>query len=89
MRNKISRVLRKTCVRREGTKGMVCVLIFAALFLSLVLFVYVVAALFFFGGLNTHAYLAFLYFLDYFLVLSLRRDLNKNSSNPVLIQDTS
>ena len=48
---------------------IVCILISAALFSSLVLFV-VVAALFVFGGLHfdlvldlTHAFLAFLYFL--------------------------
>ena len=62
---------------------MVCVLILAPLFSSLVLFVVVVAALFFFAGLQFDLAVCFMHaYIFSLFVLSLRRDLNKNSSNP-------
>ena len=62
---------------------IVCIIISAALFSSLVLFVVVVAAaLFVFGGLHFHLPLGFMHAYFNLFVLSLRRDLNKNSSNP-------
>ena len=62
---------------------IVCILISAALFSSLVLFVVVAAAaLFVFGGLHFDLVLGLTRAFLSLCVLSLRRDLNKNSSKP-------
>ncbi len=60
---------------------IICILISAALalFSNIVLFVFVVAALFFFGGLHFDLPLGFMHVYFSLFVLSLRRDLNKNS----------
>ncbi len=61
---------------------IVCILISAALFSSLVLFVVVAVALFVFGGLHFDLVLGLTRAFLSLFVLSLRRDLNKNSSKP-------
>ncbi len=62
---------------------IVCILIFRSLGFKLVLFVVVVvAALFVFGRLHFDLVLCFMSNNSSLFVLSLRRDLNKNSSKP-------